>query len=170
MGDQLAADFYTEIAAFLDAGTRKLIVDSLDDAGHANFVVARVTQAIEDDPRVAGRLALWGRRLMGEALSQAQRVAVERDSLAALLAGGVDRPGLDLAALTRMFTRLTEGMRNAWKPSAWRAERRREGGYFLAPRPVMPAATTTSTAATMTCTMWRNQSMPRVLSDPPSAV
>jgi hypothetical protein len=109
VGDQLAADFYTEIAAFLDAGTRRLIVDSLDDAGHADFVVARVTQAIEDDPRVAGRLALWGRRLMGEALSQAQRVAAERDSLAALLAGGVDRPGLDLAALARMFTRLTEG-------------------------------------------------------------
>jgi hypothetical protein len=45
---------------------------------------------------------------MGEALSQAQRVAAERDSLAALLAGGVDRPGLDLAAMARMFTRLTE--------------------------------------------------------------
>jgi hypothetical protein len=25
-----------------------------------------------------------------------------------LLAGGVDRPGLDLAAMARMFTRLTE--------------------------------------------------------------
>ena len=45
---------------------------------------------------------------MGEALSQAQRVAAERDTLAALLAGGVDRPSLDLAALGRMFTRLTE--------------------------------------------------------------
>ena len=45
---------------------------------------------------------------MGEALSQAQRVAAERDALTALLAGGVDRPGLDLAALGRMFTRLTE--------------------------------------------------------------
>ncbi len=112
VGDQLAADFYTEIAAFLDPGTRTLIVDSLDDAGHADFVVARVTQAIADDHRIAGRLALWGRRLMGEALSQAQRVAAERDSLAALLAGGVDRPGLDLAALTRMFSRLTEGHAN----------------------------------------------------------
>jgi len=29
-------------------------------------------------------------------------------SLAALLAGGVDRPGMDLAALSRMFGRLTE--------------------------------------------------------------
>ena len=45
---------------------------------------------------------------MGEALSQAQRVAAERDALTALLAGGVDRPGMDLAALSRLFTRLTE--------------------------------------------------------------
>ncbi|MGA8210049.1 MAG: ferritin-like fold-containing protein, partial [Nocardioidaceae bacterium] len=52
--------------------------------------------------------ALWGRRLMGEALSQAQRVAAERDALSALLAGGVDRPALDLVALGRLFTRLTE--------------------------------------------------------------
>ena len=85
-----------------------LIVASLVDAGHSDFVVDRVRQAIDTDPRVAGPLALWGRRLMGEALSQAQRVAAERDSLAAHLAGGVDRPGLDLAALGRMFTRLTE--------------------------------------------------------------
>ena len=68
----------------------------------------RVRAAIVADHRVGGRLALWGRRLMGEALSQAQRVAAERDSLAALLAGGVDRPGMDLAALARMFSRLTE--------------------------------------------------------------
>jgi hypothetical protein len=108
VGDGLAADFYVEIAAFLDAGTRQLIVDSLADAGHADFVVGRVRRAIEEDPRVGGRLALWGRRLMGEALAQAQHVAAERDSLAALLAGGVDRPGLDLAALGRMFTRLTD--------------------------------------------------------------
>jgi hypothetical protein len=108
VGDGLAADFYVEIAAFLDAGTRQLVIDSLADAGHADFVVDRVRRAIEQDHRVAGRSALWGRRLMGEALSQAQRVAAERDSLAALLAGGVDRPGMDLAALARMFSRLTE--------------------------------------------------------------
>ena len=93
VGDGLAADFYVEIAQYLDSGTRQLIVDSLADAGHADFVVDRVRRAIEEDHRVGGRLALWGRRLMGEALSQAQRVAAERDSLAALLAGGVDRPG-----------------------------------------------------------------------------
>lgn len=108
VGDGLAADFYREVAAFVDSGTRELIIESLDDAGQAEFVVDRVRRAIQADPRVGGRLALWGRRLMGEALSQAQRVAAERDALTALLSGGVDRPGMDLAAIGRMFTRLTE--------------------------------------------------------------
>jgi hypothetical protein len=108
VGDGLAADFYTEIAAFLDADTRTVIVESLRDSGHSVFVVDRVRGAIADDHRVAGRLALWGRRLMGEALTQAQRVAADRDALTALLTGGVDRPGMDLAAIGRLFTRLTE--------------------------------------------------------------
>jgi hypothetical protein len=108
VGDGLAADFYREIAAYLDAETRQVVIDALEDSGHSAFVVDRVRAGIERDPRLGGRLALWGRRLMGEALTQAQRVAADRDALSALLAGGVDRPGLDLAALGRMFTRLTE--------------------------------------------------------------
>ena len=108
VGDGLANDFYREIAAYLDADTRDLVVSSLEDSGHAAFAVERVRAAIAADHRLGGRLALWGRRLMGEALIQAQRVAAERDALSALLAGGVDRPGLDLAAIGRMFTRLTE--------------------------------------------------------------
>jgi hypothetical protein len=108
VGDGLAADFYREVAAFLDTDTRAIIVESLADAGQSVFVVDRVRAAIAAEPRLVGRLALWGRRLMGEALSQAQRVAAERDALSALLAGGVDRPALDLAAIGRLFTRLTE--------------------------------------------------------------
>jgi hypothetical protein len=108
VGDGMAADFYREIAAYLDADTRDLIVASLEDSGQATFAVRHIRRAIEADPKLAGRLALWGRRLMGEALTQAQRVAAERDALTALLAGGIDRPGLDLAAIGRMFTRITE--------------------------------------------------------------
>ena len=108
VGDGLAHDFYREIAAYLDTETRDVVVASLEDAGHSAFVVDRVRAAIAADPRLGGRLALWGRRLMGEALTQAQRVAADRDSLTALLAGGVDRPGLDLAAIGRMFARITE--------------------------------------------------------------
>ncbi|MGI8523815.1 MAG: ferritin-like fold-containing protein [Nocardioides sp.] len=108
VGDGMAADFYREVAAYLDRDSRDLIIASLEDSGQATFVVEHVRQAIADDPKLGGRLALWSRRLMGEALTQAQRVAAERDALTALLAGGVDRPGLDLAAIGRMFTRITE--------------------------------------------------------------
>jgi len=108
VGDGIATDFYREVAAYLDEETRVLVLDVLADTGHADFVVDRVRAAIEADPRVSGRLALWGRRLVGEALSQAQRVAAERDSLSALIAGGVDRPGMDLAAIGHVFARITE--------------------------------------------------------------
>jgi hypothetical protein len=108
VGDGLANDFYREIAAYLDPDTRELVVSSVAEGRHAEFAVERIRSAIAADHRLGGRLALWGRRIMGEALTQAQRVAADRGALTALLAGGVDRPGLDLAALGRMFTRLTE--------------------------------------------------------------
>ncbi len=108
VGDGLAADFYREIAAYVDESTRDLILTTLDDTGQADFAIEHVREAIEANPKIAGRLALWARRLMGEALSQAQRVAGERDALTALLVGGVDRPGMDLAAVGRMFARLAE--------------------------------------------------------------
>ncbi|QWC86970.1 ferritin-like domain-containing protein [Nocardioidaceae bacterium] len=109
VGDQLAADFFREIAELLDPRTRHVIIASLADIGQTDFIIDRVNRAIAADHRLGGRLALWGRRLMGEALIQAQQVAAERDSLTALLTGGADgRPGMDLAEIGRMFTRLTD--------------------------------------------------------------
>ena len=108
VGNGFAADFYREVAAFVDADTQAVVYQVLEDQGQAEFVIERVRAAIATDRKVAGRLALWGRRLVGEALSQAQRVAAERDALTSLLTGTVDRPGLDLAAVSRMFTRLVE--------------------------------------------------------------
>lgn len=108
VGDGLAADFYREIAAFLDAETRELIVATMSGTSHSEFVVDQVRSAISADPRIGGRLALWGRRLMGEALSQAQTVVAERDDLSAVLVGGGGSAGFDLAAIGRMFTRITE--------------------------------------------------------------
>ncbi len=80
------------------------MLDVLADTGHAAFAVDRVRAAIASDPTVAGRLALWARRLVGEALVQAQRVAVDREALAALIAGGVG----DLATVGRLLARLTQ--------------------------------------------------------------
>lgn len=108
VGDGIATDFYLEIAEYVDPDTRALVAEVSENAGHVEFIVDRVRRGIEADPKVSGRLALWGRRLVGEALSQAQRVAAERDVLTTFIAGAVDRPGMDLAAIGRMFARLTE--------------------------------------------------------------
>ncbi|CAL9457525.1 ferritin-like fold-containing protein [Streptomyces sp. NPDC090994] len=107
VGDSIASDFYREVAARLDTDTRELVLAVLDDTGHAGFAVEKVRAAIDADPRVGGRLALWARRLMGEALSQSQRVVADRDALSTMLVGGV-ADGFDLAEVGRMFSRITE--------------------------------------------------------------
>jgi tRNA-(MS[2]IO[6]A)-hydroxylase (MiaE)-like len=108
VGDGIALDFYREISSYVDPRTRKLVTEVCDDLSQSTYIVDRIRAAIAHDPKVAGRLALWGRRLVGEALSQAQRVAAERDALSALIIGGVDRPGADLAEIGRMLARLTD--------------------------------------------------------------
>ncbi|WP_061299793.1 ferritin-like fold-containing protein [Herbidospora cretacea] len=103
VGTGLAGDFYRVAARRVDEETQKLVDQALADEARSELVVERVRKAMEDDPRLGGRLALWARRLVGEALSQAHRVAAARPELAELLVDGDD-----LAAIGRMFAQLTE--------------------------------------------------------------
>ncbi|MBA3489322.1 MAG: hydroxylase [Longispora sp.] len=103
VGDAIADDFYREVAGFLGGPDGKLILDVLHEDRYADFVAGEIRGAIEADPKVANRLALWARRLVGEALSQAQRVAAEREALTEVVIQGSG----DLTALNAMFKRLT---------------------------------------------------------------
>lgn len=110
VGDGIAADFYRAIGELLDPQYRDLVWQVLADTGHTDFVVSRVRAAIAGDPTVAGRLALWARRLVGEALAQAHRVAAERAPLAGLLVSGAAREAASggQGDIGRMFARLTD--------------------------------------------------------------
>ncbi|MGW2147787.1 ferritin-like fold-containing protein [Nonomuraea bangladeshensis] len=104
VGDGIANDFYREVARHLDPAVAKLVDEVLVDEGRSQFAVERVRAGIEADPTVGARLALWARRLVGEALSQAQQVAAARPELALSLmeaSGGQ-------ADISRLFATLTE--------------------------------------------------------------
>jgi hypothetical protein len=114
VGDGIAADFYRAVAELLEPQAKALVLEVLADTGHAGFTTARVRAAVEADPTVAGRLALWARRLVGEALAQAHRVVAERPPLASLLLGAAGAPapsGPGRGAqgdMGRMFARITD--------------------------------------------------------------
>lgn len=103
VGDGMAGDFYREIAAFVDEPTRELIVSVVGDTGRAEFARREVEAAVAAQPGVADRLALWARRLVGEAISQTQHVLADRDALMLLMIQGTG----GLAAVSELIARLT---------------------------------------------------------------
>jgi 1,2-phenylacetyl-CoA epoxidase catalytic subunit len=102
--DNLAADLYRELAGVLDDETRELVITVLADTGHSAFAQREVAAAIENDTPVRDRLALWSRRLLGEALTQAQYVVAESDGLAELIVAGTG----DLSGIAALFRKLQQ--------------------------------------------------------------
>lgn len=104
IGDALAADFYLEIADSLPSEAGDVVRAVLSETGHSQFVVAEVRAAVSSSDRQRHRLALWSRRLLGEAITQAQYVLAEREDLVDLVMSS----GEGLAQLTEFFGRLQQ--------------------------------------------------------------
>ena len=113
VGYGVADDFCKAAAADLDDETRDLVLDVLDGASHAELTVATLAAAAAGDDVLTSRLALWGRRLVGEALGVVQALLVTQPSLARLALEGPD--GVPVVggtaaaseATARLFGRLT---------------------------------------------------------------
>lgn len=102
VGDALAADFYLEIADALPDEVAEVVRGVLSETGHSQFVVAEVRAAVTASAQQRARLTLWSRRLLGEAITQAQHVLAEHDELVDLVVSGTE----GLTQLAEFFDRL----------------------------------------------------------------
>lgn len=97
VGYGVADDFCKAAAAGLDERTRDLVMDVLDGASHAELTVETLSGAAAGDDVLTSRLALWGRRLVGEALGVVQTLLVTQPALARLALEGAE-PAADASA------------------------------------------------------------------------
>jgi hypothetical protein len=107
----------------LTAGMATDLLDLLDSSSVAELDLRAVAVAhaeagrwarqqlaalVDADPQLAGRLALFARRMLGEASAQAQRVAGRASGLAALLTGEPAGSSAEVAATSQLVGRLVE--------------------------------------------------------------
>jgi len=102
VGDALAADLYLEIADGLPDEVADVVRAALAETEHSQFVVAEVRAAVTTSGKQRSRLALWSRRLFGEAITLAQYVLAELDELVDLVVSGTG----GLGQLSAFFERL----------------------------------------------------------------
>lgn len=86
VGYGVADDFCRLVAVGLDDRSRELVLELLDEPGLAELAVAELGAAGSGDEVLVSRLALWGRRLVGEALGVVQALLVSRPALVRLVA------------------------------------------------------------------------------------
>src|SRR6201998_1778916 len=104
VGDALAADLYREIADGLPDEVADVVREALSETGHSQFVVTEVRATVTGSSKQRSRLALWARRLFGEAITQAQYLLADHDELVDLVVSGTG----GLGQLGAFFDRLQE--------------------------------------------------------------
>ena len=104
VADALASELYLEIAGGLPDECVEVIQAALSETVHSQFVVAEVRSAVTASSKQRSRLALWSRRLFGEAITQAQYLLADHDELVDLLISGTS----GLGQLTSFFDRLQQ--------------------------------------------------------------
>ncbi|WP_029068553.1 ferritin-like fold-containing protein [Jonesia quinghaiensis] len=93
VGHTVAIDFCRIAIVAAPAATRTFVETLLTDI-HAQDVAVDILRAkTQEDATFASRLALWARRIVGEALNQVQSIVTREPALARLVTKGAEQAG-----------------------------------------------------------------------------
>lgn len=82
--ETITEEFYAAIAEHLDEPTRETIARVRTSDEQVAQLRDMLQKMLAEDPRLSSRLALWGRRLVGEALTQVQHIGAKHSFLMGL--------------------------------------------------------------------------------------
>ena len=107
----LLEDFYRRLAVGLPDAIRDDVEKALKDNTFERFAKACLIDAMKDNPQLESRLALWGRRLMGDVLLEL-RAAFDNRKLAGITKGKRlsldDERRVNLAAYSKLEPLISE--------------------------------------------------------------
>lgn len=105
--DGVVEDFCRLASGALDAESRALVLTAVDDTHQAELAVGELAAAGAGDEVLVSRLALWGRRLVGESLGVVQQAMAGHPALTRLVTAGAAASGAAPDAPVRLFNELT---------------------------------------------------------------
>lgn len=104
--EAITEEFYAAIAVNLDVSTREAIARVRTSDEQVAVLTKLLKKMLAEDPRLSSRLALWGRRLVGEALTQVQRIGAKHSFLVGLRPDATqEQATADVAAILVTLTR-----------------------------------------------------------------
>ncbi len=104
--EAITEEFYAAIAEHLDESTRSAIAGVRTSPEQVAKLTTLLRKMLAEDPRLSSRLALWGRRMVGEALTQVQRIGAKHSFLVGLRPDGTqEQAAADVAAILVTLTR-----------------------------------------------------------------
>lgn len=112
----LRTDFSARLAPQLSGALAELLAPGPGAWRTTDFASRTVQKGIEEDPDIAGTLALFGRRLAAEAVGQCQRIAAREAGLTTFIAGALKpqatkgpRELSDLGVISALLEELMDG-------------------------------------------------------------
>lgn len=110
ISDGMVADFFGEMAQALPEAAREVFGEVMGHTVSSEWAREGVVAAVAADPAIAAPLALWGRRLLGEAITHMQWVLAEDEAVTDLLFAGVGSLATAATFFDTMAQRHTERM------------------------------------------------------------